>query len=330
MDAEPRGRTIDGIPWEEPRPPHLPDRLTSISPWVLPFLVVVAFQLWAFWLDRPFGTDDRSALEYLLDLRYQFTEVAGSLIGLALFLRHPDARTTLPQIAKGAIVLLLAQVMGLLEPTLDPVFVSLAPPSEDSFYFSPLHEAYSILTSLVAVFGIAFLASGLSDARRYKSTGTVRGLAPVLVIAAIVSTAVSMLELTAAEFEYSPAMVGTILGTLVARFLLRLALAYLVVVSLAGWLAQEGPRLAWRLAAIGATLLLLQALIAPFIGWLSLSQEGLLAVLRLVQEGVFVGWVLLVVAFALGLPSTASIPDDETVGATRDPQAVTTLGSGAG
>ena len=93
MDAEPRGHTIDGTPWEEPRPPHLPDRLTSISPWVLPFLVVVVFQLWLFWLDQPFGTDPRSPLEYWLDTRYQFAEIAGSLIGLALFLRHPDART---------------------------------------------------------------------------------------------------------------------------------------------------------------------------------------------------------------------------------------------
>jgi hypothetical protein len=330
MDAEPKGHTIDGIPWEEPRPPHLPDRLTSISPWALPFLVVVLIQLWVFSLDQPFGTDPRSPLEYWLGIRYQFAEIAGSLIGLALFLRHPDARTTLPQVASGALLLLLAQVMGLLELTLDPVFVALAPPSEDLFFFSPLKEAYSIFTSLVAVFGIAFIASGLSAARRYESTGPVRVLASVLVILAVVSAAVSMLSLTTAEFVVSPALVGAIIGALAARFLRSLALSYLVVVSVAGWLAQEAPRSAWGLAAVGASLLLFQALIAPFIGLLPLSQEGLLAVIGPIQEGVFVGWVLVVVAFALGLPSTVSIPEDESAGATRDRPAVKTPGSGAG
>lgn len=314
MDAEPRGHTIDGTPWEEPRPPHLPDRLTSISLWVLPFLVVAVFQLWLLWINQPLSSNQGSAVEYWLDTRYQFAEIAGSLIGLALFLRHPDARTTLPQVALGAFLLLLAQVMGLLELTLDPVFVALAPPSDDLFFFSPLKEAYSIFTSLVAVFGIAFIASGLSAARRYGSTGPVRSLAVVLVILAVVSSGVSILEVTTAEFEVSPALVGTIVGSVVARFLRTLALSYLVVVLVAGWLGQEAPRSAWRLAAVGAALLLLPALVAPFLGVFPLPQEVLLAIITFIQEGVVVGWVLLVVAFALGLPSTASIPDDGTAG----------------
>jgi hypothetical protein len=333
MDTEPRGQTIDGTPWDEPLPPHLPDRLTSISPWVLPFLVVLALQLWVLWLDRPFGTDARSALDYVLGIRYQFPEIAGSLIGLALFLRHPDARRTLPQIAWGALLLLLAQGMGLLEQPLDPVFVALAPPSEDLYFFSPLREAYSIFTSLVAVFGIAFIASGLSAARRYESTGPGRTLVAALVILAVASAAgsaaVSMLW-SPAEFDVSPALVGTIIGTVVARFLRTLAFSYLVVVSVGGWLAQEAPRSAWRLVAVGAGFLLFSASMAPFIGLLSLSQDGYLAVFAFIQEGVVVAWVLMVAAFAVGLPSTESIPDDETAGATPDRRVVTTPGSAAG
>jgi hypothetical protein len=330
MDSEPRGHTIDGIPWEEPRPPHLPDRLTSISPWVLPFLGVVLFQLWLLWINQPLSTNQGSVVDYWLGTRYQFAEIAGALIGLALFLRHPDARRTLPQVAWGALLLLLAQAMGLLEQTLNPVFVALAPPTEDLSFFSPLKAAYSIFTSLVAVFGIAFIASGLSAARRYESTGPGRGLVAALVILAIVSAAVSMLLTTPAEFDVSPALVGAIIGSLVAQVLRTLALSYLVVVSVAGSLAQEAPRSAWRLAAVGAGLLLFSALVAPLTGLLSLSQEGFLAVIAFIQEGVVVGWVLLVVAFALGLPSTVSIPDDELAGATPDRPAVTTPGSGAG
>ena len=73
-----------------------------------------------------------------------------------------------------------------------------------------------------------------------------------------------------------------------------------MVVAVSGWLAQEAPRSAWTLAAVGAGLLLIQALMAPFIGLLPLSQEGLLGVFGLIGEGVFVGWVLLVVALRAG------------------------------
>ncbi len=335
MDAEPRGHTIDGTPWEEPRPPHVPDRLTSISPWVLPFVVVAVFQLWVFSLDQPFGTDPRSPLEYWFGLRHQFAGIAASLIGLALFLWHPDARRTLPQIASGAFLLLLAQVMGLLELSLDWVFVALAPPSEDLFFFSPLKEAYSIFTSLVGVFGIAFIASGLSATRRYESSGQLRGLKAGLVVLVVVSSGASILGVTTtalpaltAEFEVSPALVATMVGSLIASFLRSLAFSYLLVALVAGWLAHEEPRSGWRLAAVGASLIWLQTLAMPFVGGLPLSQEGLLAFIGLIADGALVGWVLLVVAFALGLPSTGSIPDEGPSVATPDRPAAMTPGFG--
>jgi len=329
MDAEPRGHTIDGIPWEEPRPPHLPDRLTSISPWVLPFLAVVVFQFWVFWLDQPFGTDPRSPLEYLLGIRYQFAAIAGSMIGFALFLRHADARTTLPQIATGAFLLLLAHVMGLLESTLAPVFATLAPPSDEVALYSPLSQAYSISTALVGVFGIAFIASGLSAARRFEDTRPMRRLAVVLAILAVVSSAFSVLGLTTLEFDVTPVLVLSVVGTLFARFFETLTLAYLLVVSLTGWLAQEAPRSGWRLAAIGAGLLLLQALV-PFVGVVPLPQEGLLTLFGYIADGVLVGWVLLMVAFAVGLPSTESVVEEEMAGATLDRPAATPPGSEGG
>ena len=33
-------------PFPDARPPHLPDTLTRLSPWVLFFVAVVALQLW--------------------------------------------------------------------------------------------------------------------------------------------------------------------------------------------------------------------------------------------------------------------------------------------
>jgi hypothetical protein len=61
-------------------------------------------------------------------------------------------------------------------------------------------------------------------------------------------------------------------------------------------------------------LLLFQAVVVPFLSVFSVPQEGLLAIFAFIQEGVVVGWVLLVAAFALGLPSTESIADEEMAG----------------
>ena len=330
MDIEPKGRTIDGIPWEEPRPPHLPDRLTSISPWVLPFLVVAVFQIWVFSLDQPFGTDPRSPLEYWLGIRYEFAGIAGSLIGFALFLRHPDARTTLPQIATGAFLLLLQQVMRLLEPTLTPVFVTLAPGSDEMAFFSPLNQVYWTFTSLVGVFAIAFIASGLSAARRNENLRSMRGPAVLLTGLAIVNAGYTTLGYALLQDYVEGISIVFVVGALLAHLFWTLALAYLFIVSMRGWLAQEAPRSGWRLAAVGGGLLLFHALAAPFLGLVPLPQEALLTIFGFMADGVLVGWILLVVAFALGLPSTQSIRDDETAGATPDRLAATTPGSAAG
>ena len=330
MDAEPRGHTIDGNPWEEPRPPHLPDRLTSISPWVLPFLGVAVLQLWVFWLAQPFGTDQWSLLEYWASIRYQFPGIAGSLIGLALFLRHPDARTVMPQITKGAFLLLLQQVMRLLAPTLEPLFVGLAPGNDEMALFSPLSQAYSIFTSLVGVFGIAFIASGLAAARRFGDVRHMRGVTVLLTGLAIVNAGYTTLGY-ALLLDYSSGIsIVFVVGALFANLFRALALAYLVIVLVSGTLAWEAPRSGWRLGAIGAGLLLLQALVAPFLSVVPLPQEGLLPLFGFLADGVLVGWILLVAAFALGLPSTQSVVEDEPAGATLDRPAAMTPGSGAG
>jgi hypothetical protein len=61
-----------------------------------------------------------------------------------------------------------------------------------------------------------------------------------------------------------------------------------------------------------------------------LPQESLFTLFGFIADGVLVGWILLVIAFALGLPSTVPIPEDEAAGATPDRPAVMTPGSGAG
>jgi hypothetical protein len=226
--------------------------------------------------------------------------------------------------------LLLGQALGLVQPALDPWFASITPPSEEEFFFTPLAEGYSILTSLVGVFGVAFLARGLSDARRHRDSGRVRQLATVLTVLAAASLALNLLGLTYIEFEPSPMLALSIAGTLLVRLLMTLAVAYLVVIAVVGWIEHESPRLGWGFAAIGAGLIVLQRLLASVIGVVPLSQDLLLAVVGRVGEAALLGWVLLVVAFALGLPSTDGLTDDPEVPPTADPPGATRSGSGAG
>jgi hypothetical protein len=328
MIDEPAGETIDGTPWEEARPPHLPDRLTSITPWVLPFVAVMGYEIWRLWARRGVGNLG-SPLESWLGSYAVLTGILGVLLGLALFLRHPDARTTLTPLASGTFLLLLQHVMRRLGPTV----VGLLPGEQLSFpYVSPTEEAYSLFVSIVGVFATAFIARGLSAARRYEDVRTGRGLAAVLTIVAFASTGASIVWMTSVGFEFDDWLMHPVLviGQLLVNLFGTLAVAYLVVVSVTGWLGQEQPRAAWRLATVGAGLILLPALVMPVISTPPLSQDVAYFVASRLAVGAVIGWALLVVAFALGLPSTESIPDEETAGATRDPQAVTTPGSGAG
>ena len=328
--TEPTGHTIDGAPWEEPRSPHLPDRLTSMTPWVLPFVLVAAYQVWLLWDGQPSEGNLAGRLSYWVGaLRFQFTTIAPVLFGVALFIRHPDARSRLPQVATGAFALLLQQVMRLLEPTLGPIFVALTPESNDLSFYSPAEQAYGLLTTVVGVFGIAWLASGLSAARRFEDAFRVRPLATLLVAGAVVSSALSFMAVIGLEVIDPPALIA---GRLVVNLLATLAWSYLFVVALSGWLAREEPSSGWGLAAVGAglglPLGLLLGLLAPVMRLVPAPQELLIGAIDLLALGSLIGLVLLVVAFAMGLPSTASVEDAPDP--MPDPPAVTPRGSAAG
>jgi len=334
VSDEPTGRTIDGTPWEEPRPPHLPDRLTAVTPWLLPFAAVAGYQFWLLWVDQPRESGLGFNLQYWLDARYQIPAIASSMIGLALFNRHPDARRTLPQVASGAFLLALEQVMTLFQQ--GPLSPWLASTVDYETVFSPVSQGYDVLRSLVLALGIAFLASGLSAARRYESPGLARALPLIVSVSAFVSAGFSVLGLTFVQFDVSPAQVFAIAGTLVGQLLGTLALGYLVVVTLTGWLGQESPRSGWRLAAIASGLILLARLFAPAMSLLfpagPAGQDVLLAVGQLVVTGSIIGWIGLLLAFVVGLPSTTETSgvDGSEDGATIDQTASTTRDSAAG
>lgn len=318
MQSEPTGTTIDGAAWEEPRPPHLPDRLTSVTPWVLPFLVVAAYQVWLLWAGQPTATDLSHVVDYWFYARYEFGGIAASLLGLALFLRHPDANSTLPQIASGAFLLLFAQVLTRLEPLLPPLFMTAMPPTDDASFISPLAQALFLAISFLWVLGLAFLGRGLTAARRHEGIGPLRGLAIALAVVAVVSSGLSVVGYTAVDYVPSDGQVLWIVGAWLVNLCGGLASAYLFVVCLKGWLGKERPPVGWGLAALGAGFIVVDRLLLPFVGLAPAPNPILFGIAEGVASGEVLGWVLLVVAFVIGLPSTAATTADPPATTPRD------------
>ena len=110
MTDQPTAETIDITPWEEPRPPHLPDAVTTVSPWVFLFVLLAVLQVIAGWLEWK-AQGDLGDPTYGASIALGVVQAACvSLLGAALFLRHPDAHRRLPMLVVG-VVLLVATVL---------------------------------------------------------------------------------------------------------------------------------------------------------------------------------------------------------------------------
>lgn len=329
--TEPSGRTIDGTPWEEPRPPHLPDRLTAISPWVLPFVIVGVYQLCLLWVARPLGTNETAHLEYWVNsVRSELPGFAACLLGLALFVRHPDARSTLPQVVSGVFLMLIAEVLRLARPAIGPLVDPFAAPPNDFEFTVAVAQAYGVGTALLGIAGLAFIARGLSAARRQRVAVPVRSTLVVVTVLVVVSWVLSAVEWANSGVDATPGAIATTALSWLVGLIATLAWAYLFIVAVVGWRGGETPRLGWGLAALGAGLAVLVDLLLSVIVLLATPQEQLFRLFEAVGIASMITWVLLVAAFAVGLPSTESVADDLETEPTTDPPGATLPGSAAG
>jgi len=328
--TEPTGRTIDGTPWEEPRPPHLPDWLTAMSPWVLPFAIVAAYQVWLLWVGQPLGTNETAHIDYWVNsVRSEFPGLAACLLGFMLFVRHPDARSSLPQVASGAFLMLSAEVLRLARPAIGPLVDPFATPPNDFEFTVAVAQAYGVGTALLGIAGIAFIARGLSAARGHEIAVPVRSTLVVVTVLVVASWALSTIEWVNSGIEATPGAIATTAFSWLVGLVEALAWAYLFIVSVAGWRSGEAPRLGWALAALAAGLALLVDLLLPVIILLATPQEQLFRMIEAVGIASLIAWMLLVVAFAAGLPSTDSVAGDggpEPI----DPPGASLPGSAAG
>jgi hypothetical protein len=329
MQDEPSGHSMDGRPWEEARPPHLPDALMRLSPWLMPFLLLAGLEVVAGWLEwsvRWQPQDVSTAVSIIIN---RVPGVCAMLLGAALFWRRPDAYRTVPMIVLGVVLLATAALLRLASVPLADVFGELTPPSEELPVLVPLQVAYDIFVALVNIFALLYLARGLAAARRFVDAVSLRGLAIVLIGVSVATTVISILPFLGI-LDWSGVMLSLNVAWMTLGLIQMLAWSYLLVVARGGWLAGERPRIGWVLVAFAAALLVAFRVISALGDLLPPSREGAFVALQILGLASNAGWVLLLLAFVAGLPSIEAVPDKMNGGATLDPTAARSPGSGAG
>ena len=310
----------------EARPPHLPDVLTGTSLWIWLFVLAALLQVALAWQRELAAGPLGRPPDFIGPLLARIGPIASSLFGAALFMRHPDARRTLPLLVVGVVLFAASAFLGAIDDAVARFLDGVFPPGGGDLPLSPAAIALSVFISLVATFAVLYAGAGLTAARRSGATPAFRPLVVWLSVLAILNVVVSTTSVIRLDPEISGAfLVLNVIGV-VLNLISALAWTYLLAVAIDSWLALERPRLAWGLAAVGAALHLAIALaigLYAVLGTASGSSPD--PVYQVFAVGSALAWLLLLLAFVLGLPSTESAD-----AVTLDPPAATTPGSGAG
>jgi len=289
---------------EEARGPHLPDALRRL-PWLAWLFVVlaVAYLYWSI-RDSTFGANPSigDVLGYALLVTPGLVAI---LLPAALLMRHPDARRRLPAILFGAILFAAVQGLLLLSDPLQPLFESLTPAGDDLPSLVPMAAAFDAFVLLVSVLGLAYIAVGLSQARRYRD----RPAAAVVLfvpVAAILATILGVLSASRDDFggaPMSPRLAIFLAGTVVLGILRVAVWAYLAAVATRGRLAGEEPTLGWWLVVLASALVLIALGLVSLGRVIDTGDTTFVTVYGYaIATAYVVGYVCLLVAFAVGLP----------------------------
>jgi hypothetical protein len=290
--------------WDEPRGPHLPDAITRIPGPAWAFLVVAVLVAWrsvsALAANRP---DDVGSV--LLPGVSIAGQVAASLIGGALFIRHPDAFRTHRALAVGSALVALNILGDSFRPDAGAWLDGLV--GDEGVGLHPLRVAFGTLVTLAAAGGLFALGRGLGAARALPSRLPVGRLLLVALAIPVVTTAIGLAVIVSiadpGDFQVANA-VGSAVNLAVG-----LAWAFLAVVAMLGAHAGEQPAAGWWLAATAGwgrlALLLGSTLVGLFLMAMTdlvTSGVGTLAIVFSVVGSAM--WVVLLAAFATGLPAS--------------------------
>lgn len=334
--SEPTGHTIDGTPWEEPRGPHLPDRLTAL----MRRLATIPLPVWPFVALAVVTTAEQwTEPQTITDLAWSvlglIPSVSACLLGAAVFLRHPDALRTIPLVVAGVVLSALVPLLRMASPVVWSAIDGLAPVDDVMLAGSSLTvevasfvglSLYALFLSIVDVFAVLYLARGLDGARR-SAAGVDRRLAWGLVAISILVTIAMATGYLGLSDEFGISNQPIVTAWLGVNLASMLAVSYLMLVA---WTARSGgdrPSTGWALAAVSTALSIVGAAsIAAFGLFRSDAYGPVLTTLGVLAP---VSSLCMLAAFGLGLPATDETEPDEVAPAARppDPPATTPPGS---
>ena len=288
----------------EPRGPHLPERITALPLAVWPFVLLALLVLYL----RPLRSTgmDLDATGWLALLLSVVRSAGFALLGAALFLRRPDARSRLWPVVAAVSLLGIAELLG----AASPIVADLVDSGASGNGPTILSAGFVIgrAGSIARLFAYGYLWVGLGAVRtRDAPAGSGAILAGLLVIGcAVVTFGVAGLA-SAGAFDASADFVAANLVAIVLSVLNFIASLAILAVVLSGARAGEGPGQSWWMAVAGIALC---PIISDGTLWVlnALPAMGA-AVISVVQWVLLIagaaGALLLLGAFLAGFPEHA-------------------------
>jgi hypothetical protein len=274
-------------------------------------LLAIAYVVW--YATRLTFAPGASLADFVAYVLQAVPAVTAILLPAAILLRHPDGWGTVRTLLFGAILYAVVQGMLILADPLQAFFETLTPASDDLPFLVPSSAIYNALISIIAAFGLGYMAVGLSIARRYTDTRSRWVTGWFVPVATIFGTVVGVLAVSQIDFSGTPMTppLAIYLGSSVILGVLRIAVwAFLSSVVTRGWIEGEEPRSGWGLASIATWLILLTLAIVNLTGVIQLGDDAFGTLLRYSIVVVYAGGhILLLLAFLVGLPK---IEVDET------------------
>jgi hypothetical protein len=261
-DQRPSGYTTDGVPWEEPRGPHLPDVLTRQPVLVWPFLALAAL-IAAQTVAEVANDASLTADIAIRSVLSAIPPIATALLGAAWFRRQPDP-TLRSAMAIGVTLLALNTAMRLASSWLLASADSIFATPDDPFRTGGLNGIWSSIEGTVFILASVCLLRAFAVARRQPDAPSQRAVTMGVAALAVAAIGAQLwFTLTSVDATGDTLFASNVSATLLSV----VALVTSVVVTaqlVAGARAGEAPLIAWRLGALGFFLPWLTSLL----GWL--------------------------------------------------------------
>ena len=313
MDEEPAAPTTE----YDARGPHLPDWMTRLGFWPWVFIIAAAAQVIYRWRSADLGVSTPTIFILVLDA---MPSVLGILFPAALLGRHPDAWDRARALTFGTLLFASIALFRFIENQLTQVFVDLSPPTEE-LPISVLAAAFGAFVGVISIFAVAYVAIGLSNARRFEDVPVQRWVLVFVTLAVVAIAALRIYGVTQVQLgglSWTPPIIAYFAAFLIIGILSAAAWGFLLVVCLRGRSAGEEPGAGWAAAGVGAALVIAQLLITSVASLtLRFETEDMVLLYSILTSGLLaLAYLALLVGFALGLPDLTPIEyeDEDDLG----------------